>query len=320
MHYGIGDWAADWQKTKRVCTARYFGRYFALQLDGNVLSESDFKLFVESASDENNLNALVGDFAARGLQAGLAQRIDQSVGDLPLDRPELMLALIFTNGEFLGRADAGPFNEPFTASWRSAHWYLKRLSDSAVRRGAFEKAFTLSGGMAVASYIISLQDKAINEPDPQNPPVLTTEDLEALKAVWLERMADETADVARQLSEPNLLSRLFRWQQFGGEDAPRAWATSVGSSPDTIVALLKQLVNRGTSHTMGDLVARPTETFHREHFNAFVPVAVARTSLAKVEKALLSPEDQRVVALFERHAAAWDRGVRGLEDLNEEDP
>lgn len=318
-HYDIREWDPEWRKAKRVCSARYFARYFALQLDDSVLSESDFALFVQAASNETELVRLVGALAARGLLPALAHRLDESVGELPMDKPELLLALFFSTGELLGRPNQSLYNEPFTASWRSALWYLHRLPDSASRRVAFEKAFAGSEGMAIPGEVLSIQDAAMNKPDPQNPPILSEDDLEALKALWLERMVAEVVDIERQLAQPNLLARLFRWQQFAGEDVPKAWATSAGSSPDTIVALLRQLLNRGESHTMGDLVGTPTETFHKQHFDAFLPVEVAQASLAKVDKTKLGPTDLRMVALFERYVAAWDKGAPLVEDPDEED-
>lgn len=319
MHYGIGDFSGDWLKAKRVCTRRNFDRYFELQLAGDVLSESDFALFVRTAIDPEKLAIVVASLADRNLQAPLAQRLDQSVNDLPLEQPALLLDLIFTNGETLGRPDSGPFNEPFVASWRSAHWYLRRLPGSGERRSAFTEAFRSSGAMAVPATILSLQDKAMSEPDPQNSPIFTAEDLSALKALWLERMEEQAADVDRQLSEPNLIARLFRWQQFGGDERPKEWVTMVGSSLATIVPLLQQFVNRGSSQSIHDLVATPTESFHREHFEAFLPVEVVQQALDQVDRTNLTDVERKVVSLFERHVELWNIGLDKLRDFDPEE-
>jgi hypothetical protein len=304
MHYG-DDFRPDWLRAKRVCTKRYFDRYFALQIAGDVISESDFVQFTQSAGDPAALALMVSSFAERNLLAALANRLDQSVNELPLDNPVPLLALLFGNGEQLGRSDSSPLNDPFVASWRSAIWYLARLPDSAIRRDVFADAFKASDAMAVSAFVLSLEDDALNKPDAGRAANFTVEDLEALKQLWLTRMGEHAADIAKQLAEPGLISRLYRWMQFGGDAAPRAWATARGSAPETVIPLLRGFINRGLSQSWGDLVATQTESFHRQHFDDFVPVATVAATLANVDRMRLTPDDAKVIALFEKHASLW---------------
>ncbi len=177
MHYG-DDFRPDWLRVKRVCTKRYFDRYFALQIAGDVISESDFVQFTQSAGDPVALALMVSSFAERNLLAALANRLDQSVNELPLDNPVPLLAFVFGNGEQLGRNDRSPLNDPFVASWRSAIRYLARLPDSAIRRDVFSNAFKASDAMAVSAFVLSLEDDALNKPGAGRTANFTVEDLE----------------------------------------------------------------------------------------------------------------------------------------------
>lgn len=305
MRYG-DDFRPDWHREKRVCTKRYFDRYFALQIAGDIISESDFVQFTQSTGDPAALALMVSSFRERNLLAALANRLDQSFNELPLDNPVPLLALMFDNGEQLGRSNSSPLNDSFVASWRSVIWYLARLPDSAIRRDVFANAFKTSDAMAVSAFVLSLEDDALNKTDARRAANFTVEDLEALKQLWLKRMGEHAADIAKLLAEPDLISRLYRWKQFGGDAAPRAWATARGSATETVIPLLRGFINKGLSQSWGDLVATQTKSFHRQHFDDFVPVATVAAALADVDRTRLGPDDAKVITLFEYHGRLWD--------------
>lgn len=307
MYYTHGDFTREWLRNKRVCTERNFDRYFALQISGNVISESDFTLLLQSMSDAEAFALAVAALAERGLLPALAQRLDQSVSELPVDCPINVLSFIFTNGERLGRQNSSPLNDFYLASWRSAIWYLARLPDSSARREAFSAAFLASDAMAVPATILSIEKKALAEPDPQRPPNFDAADLEALTTLWLVRMEEHATDVAGQLAQPDLIARLFRWKDFGGDEAPRDWATTVGSNPETVVGLLRGFLNRGLKQSIEDLVATPTESFHHEHFDVFVAPDVILATLSNLDKSALPPEDIKLIEMFERQAKRWQK-------------
>lgn len=306
-HYGT-DWQESWRGEKRVCSARNFDRYFELQLSDDVLSESDFALFLRSAIDAHALHDIVRRLEKDGLLPGLARRMEQSVKTIPLENVALILALMFENGEKLGSESEDLFNEPFVACWRGAYWYLARLGDSATRRTVFESALGEDTPLGAAAFVLSLQQKALEDPDPRSPPIFARDDLEALTALWVRRIEARAADTVTFLDTPNLVSRLYRWKQFGGDAGPRAWAVACASEPDHIVPLLRQFVNRGLSQSINDLVATVTESFRVEHFRDFLPLDVVRASLARIDRSALGPEDGKLVALFERQSEAWDTG------------
>lgn len=307
-HYGT-DWQESWTSEKRVCSARNFDRYFELQLSGDVLSESDFSLFLRTATDADALHDTVRRLEQDGLLPALAQRMEQSVKMISLDEAALVLGLMFENGEKFSAESEDLFNEPFVACWRGAYWYLSRLDGSAARRAVFESALREDTPLGAAAFVLSLQQKALDEPDPRSPPIFTRDDLTALTALWVRRIETSSAEVATFLRTPNVVSRLYRWKQFGGDEAPQAWATACATVPENIVPLLRQFVNRGLSQSVNDLVATVTESFRVENFRDLVPVEVVRASLAQIDRTQLSAEDAKLVALFERQSAAWDKGV-----------
>jgi hypothetical protein len=288
---------------------RNFDRYFALQLEDDILSESDFARFLAAARNVRDSLAfpqIVEDLIRRGRQVALVNRLEQSVDDLPLERPELLLALMFGNGEALDRGGIMGMNAEFLTSWIAAHRYLARLSDSRARREAFTKAFEASHFLAVPATLLTIQQQAFDEPDKKDPPIFDLDDLKALQRLWVDRMAQSANNLDYQLTQPNLLGRLYRWRQFGDVEAPGDWATEIARSRDHVLALLKQFVNRGSSQSINDLVATPIDSFQRENFEAFLPVSVVRNTLSGLPRDTLDVEGRQIIALFERYAQSWD--------------
>lgn len=306
------DWQDRWTNEKRVCSTRNFDRYFELQLSDGVLSESDFALFLSAATDADVLRDNVHRLEQGGLLPALAQRMEQSVKILPLDDPALIVRLMFENGEKLSEKSEDLFNEPFVACWRGITWYLSRLNDSGSRRIVFENALTESTPLGAAAFVLSLEGQALDEPDPRSPPIFTREDLVALTRLWILRVEVQAADVAAIIERPNLVSLLYRWKQFGDDEAPKAWATSCAKVPGNVVPLLRQFVNRGMSQSSNDLVATVTESFRVDNFRDLLPLEVVRASLAQIDLSQLDADDQKLVALFQRQSATWDGGAGDL--------
>lgn len=298
-----------WIREKRVCVQFMFDRYFALQLSDDILSESDFARFLKAANDRDDPHvfpAVVSDLFKRGKELALVNRLERSVEELPLDRAELLLALLFTSGERLDQDGLASMNGPFLTCWVTVDRYLARLPDSKTRRDAFVTAFEAGTFLAVPAMILSLQERAHSKPDSNDPPLFELEDLKPLQRLWVERMEERAQDLAYQLTQPNLMGRLFRWQDFEGKRPPCEWASEVGRSPDHIVALLNQFMNRGQMQGFEDLVATPMNSFHREQFEAFLPIEIVHDTLEKLDRQSLSEEDRKTIALFEQHAASWD--------------
>lgn len=54
MYYESGEWTMMWTSDRRVCSARYFPRYLALQTSAGEMSENEFDSFLYVSGDANN--------------------------------------------------------------------------------------------------------------------------------------------------------------------------------------------------------------------------------------------------------------------------
>ncbi len=308
--YGA-DWIESWMTAKRVCTTHTFDTYFDLQAPSGSISESDFAGLIAASADDQAWPAYVQTVVDRDLRGALAMRLDQSVRQLPIDRPERWLALMLSNGEQLAR---DPFNDSHLASWRSAIWYLRRLPKSSDARAALLTALQQTQALSVAAYVISIDDEARKKPDPQHPPILDEDDFAAAKAAWVSIAESKSNDIARFLEEQDLVSLLYRWRDFASLDQPRAWVARAATDPHNVLSLLRAFVNVSSQQYLGEHVAMKVESFRKEYFDDFLPVSDVKEQLAKLDRTKLSNGQRKLVEMFENHAAKWAVGYSAVED------
>jgi hypothetical protein len=319
-NYNSGEWTRNWMDTKRVCTTRGFDRYFELQLPAGTISESDFAEFVSASTDAVRLREVVQSFVGRGLREALAFRLDESVQRLPLDNASLLLAIIFENGENLDSPSQSIFNNAFTASWRSALWYLRRLQSSDIAFAAFSAAMATTESLAVPGAVLSIDDQARTEQGGRFPPILSELHSIEAKRLWVTRIEEQAENIDGMLGREDLLKLLYRWKQFDGDDAPRNRVIRVVSKRSRLPELLMRFVNVGTSQNFGDVVATKTETFHQKHFEDFLDVATVNSGLAQLAQADLTAEKQRVIAIYIRHASRWEMQASATALTHEDAP
>jgi predicted KAP-like P-loop ATPase len=84
--YG-NDWHQGWVAEKRICTSRFFPRYFELQTAMGELSESGFVHFLEETGDADRLALAIADIEANDLLISLISRMRESIDRLPRRTP-----------------------------------------------------------------------------------------------------------------------------------------------------------------------------------------------------------------------------------------
>ncbi len=125
----------SWLTAKRVCSRRFFPRYFELQTSVGEMSERRFVAFLDATATEDGLAAAIVDVEADGLLPSLMARFDESVDRLPVDNAAVLLPGMFGIAEKLTvLRDVDPFNSPWLSAWRATSWFLKRVPEDSFAR------------------------------------------------------------------------------------------------------------------------------------------------------------------------------------------
>lgn len=183
-HYGH-EWYSHWIAEKRVCTERFFPRYFELQTPNGEISESEFQQFIAAAGDQKSLAARIEDLKSRDLLGSLAGRLDEASTKLPVELARTLLPAMFRVAEhFAGQQALDPFSSPWVSAWRATSWYLDRVP-KAERGQALLDALVETGCLSIAAILIHLKNPAEHQDESPRTVLLDLTVIEALKAEWL---------------------------------------------------------------------------------------------------------------------------------------
>ncbi|WP_334035657.1 P-loop NTPase fold protein [Burkholderia orbicola] len=296
-----------WLTAKRVCSRRYFPRYFELQTAAGEMSERRFVAFLDATATEDGLAAAIADVETDGLLPSLVARFDESVDRLPVENAAVLLPAMFEIAQKLAGLRAGdPFDSPWLSAWRATSWFLKRVPEG-MRGGLALEALRQTKALSIAAILIHLNDPADRKEGENDAfdPALDTDTVEAMKAEWLRLMRSRAADVDALIAEPDLMSYLYRWRDYAGSlDEPREWMVEAVRTDEGFARMATRMMNRGTVHAWGDRVSAPHNTFNKQTIDDFVGIDVAKVRSDAIDPAEF-PEHEEALRTLRRSVDMW---------------
>ncbi|SHJ70739.1 KAP family P-loop NTPase fold protein [Paraburkholderia terricola] len=296
-----------WLTSKRVCSPRYFPRYFELQTALGEISERRFVAFLDATATKDGLAAAIADIEADHLLPSLVARLDESVDRLPVENAAVLLPGMFRIAQKLaGLTDGDPFNSPWVSAWRATSWFLKRIPDG-VRGGLAIDALRQTKALSVAAILIHLSDPADRREDDDGAfdPTLDLHTIKAMKAEWLRLMRSRAVDGDALIAEPDLLVQLYRWRDYvGSMDEPREWMARAIRTDEGFASMSTRMMSRGTSYSVGDRVSTPRNTFNRQTIDDFIGIDVAKARCDAIDTAEF-PEHEEALRTLHRSLEMW---------------
>lgn len=282
------DFHFGWLNEKRVCSARYYPRYFELQTAPGEMSESRFAAFITATATEHMLAEAIAGIEADDLLASLVARFDESVHILPIRNAAVLLPGMFVIAQKLAdRGDTSSFLSPWISAWRAAHWFIKRMP-SNVRGQIVLQAFRQTKALSIAAMLINLSDPDATRRQGSGAwdPALDIESVNGMKAEWLRLINDRAGDVAALINERDLASQLSWWKEFTGSlEEPRNWVAQGIQSDSGFAAIATRMMRRVTTHTTGKFVSEFRNHFDKADIEDFIGVEVAKTKLETIAPA-----------------------------------
>ncbi|UTD55096.1 KAP family P-loop NTPase fold protein [Halomonas sp. MS1] len=284
-NYGDGS-RPIWLAEKRVCSPRYFPRYFELQTAVCEISERRFVEFLDATTSNEELNKAIAGIEAEDLLAGLAARLDESVERLPVENASVILPGMFRIAEKLaGTGEAGLFNSPWVSAWRATSWFLKKIPQELRGELAF-RALHQTQALSVAGILIHLDDPKDQSEDRTSAfdPSLELKDVEAMKVEWLRLIRNLAADGSTLKTKADLVFLLYRWKEYSGSlEEPRIWMSQAIKNDEDFAFMATRMMSRGTSHSWGDRVTTPHNRFSRETIDDFVGIDIAKARCETID-------------------------------------
>ncbi|MGN8088094.1 KAP family P-loop NTPase fold protein [Ralstonia sp. 22086] len=303
--YYAEDFHAHWLTAKRVCTTRYFPRYFELQTADGEMSESRFVAFLDATGTADALSSAIEEIEQAGLLPSLAARIDESVSRLPIENAQVLLPALFRIAEKFAGGNLDPFRSPWISAWRAVTWFLKRVPEE-LRGDLALAALRETEALSVAAILIHLNDPADRKEgtDETFDPTLDLDTVAALKDEWL-RLVRSRAANGTLYTAPDLVNLLYRWRDYSGSlDGPREWMLEAIRTDDSFAEMASRLMSRGTRYSAGDRVASPHNTFSRQAIEDFIGIDLAKERSDALDPAQY-PAQEEALRVLRRSLALW---------------
>ncbi|MFT5330402.1 MAG: putative KAP-like P-loop ATPase [Parasphingorhabdus sp.] len=308
-NHGFGEgFYAIWIKEKRVCTTRFFDRYFELQNKEGSITESDFVEFLDASARKTDLEDYCQKIESRGLLSSLAERMDESVSQLPVTAAANIIPQMFMIGEkLIGNRVEDPFNSPWISAWRATSWYFNRI-DKADRKQLFTESLKEADALAVPAILISL-DYDSREKGSEREYLFEDENLIEMTVAWVDKIELIAQNPDALLAKPNLIQLLYRWRSFSGSlEAPKKWLDQAVKKDSTLVSIILSFLSRGTSQGWGDRVAKVTKSFNRDTISLFFDINSLSRRIEKIELSNLSPDESDAIKILRGHIEKWEKG------------
>ena len=294
-----------WLNEKRVCTARYFPRYFELQTTAGELSESRFVAFLAATAAETGLATAIADVEADGLLPSLVARLDESFVRLPAENASVLLPAMFRIAQkFADQSDLGPFNSSWYSAWRATSCFLAQIP-VGVRGNLTLEVLRQTKALSVAAMLIHLNDPADHRPGDAFAPELDLDSVTALKVEWLRLIRLRAADGETLMDEPDLLNLLYRWRDYSGSlDEARDWVARAIRTDHGFANMSTRLMSRGTSHSSGDHVSTTSIIFSKATINDFIGIDVAKHKCNLIDPEKF-PEHEEALRMLHIYLEKW---------------
>jgi predicted KAP-like P-loop ATPase len=304
-NYGDG-FHLNWLAAKRVCSPRYFPRYFELQTALGEMSERRFVEFLDATATDAGLAATISEVEADGLLPSLVARFDESVDRLPVENATVLLPGMFSIAQKLVGLRGDSFNSPWISAWRATSWFLKRIPEE-LRGDLVLEALHRTKALSVAAMLIHLNDPADQKEGKADTfdPVLNLDTVGAMKALWLQLIRSRAADAYALITAPDLMFQLYRWKDYSGSfDEPRCWMLDAIRTDDGFASMATRMMSTGKSHSWGDRVSTVHNMFNREPIEDFIGIDVAKARCDAINPADFS-EHELSLRTLHKHLEIW---------------
>lgn len=304
------EFLAIWLRERRICSPEMFDRFFQFGIPENDISQAEINQVIALAGDRQGLVQSLTGLNRRGLLPLLVERLEVYKDDIPVDAAVPFVTALFDIGDVIPEDPPGVFIGPSTHIRRVVHWYLRREPDQSQRMETLSQSIQETSGLMQP--LILAYDEVSPKRREENPEscLVSLEDAEKLKTLSVNKVSSAAKDGKLAGSE-KLGPILYRWLDWGSADEVRQWVSNVASSPEGALTILRSLVERGTTQTMGDQVGRVTWQVSLENLERFVDLEKFRAQIGGITQSSLGDRDRNAVRAFQR---ALKRRAQGKPD------
>jgi len=304
------DFADEWLREQRVCSDRFFDRYFSFAIPEDDLSQAQIDRILAKTNDRNELCSELKSLAEQGLLEVAMQRLEAYKQQISPDRAIPFITSLFDIGEKLSQNAGGMFEiSPTIHASRIIYWFMKTVDGNENRRRILLECLNRTTGLSLPVHFVSIQDQALTEARTSDSVLLDAPSVEELKSI-LRAKFETAASNAGLDNNPHLLMILLRWSAWGGLEPAKTFCVRLVSTQEGALKLLKAFLARSLSQGMGDHVGQESWFIQLANVEYFLPWEDVAKSLAGLDEKALSPEYKRGLDAFQEAVKRRQEGKK----------
>lgn len=306
--FPITGWAFDnvsfssaedqWFRDLRVGHPDVFDRYFLLATPRGDISEAELQRLIAMTRDRDALVRELEGLRARGLLLTALDRLDSYKDRIPLANAVPMATALYDVGDDISDEQFGGSSLiPGSLSpGRIVKWHFLQDPDPASRRALLETAIRATRGLYLPVRQVSLEVRDPEDTTKTANWLLDESDVGRLKALCVERISAAATDGSLE-RQAHLAYLLYRWREWAGPDAPKAYVARLLETPNGALSLLRGFLHEMRRSTMGESVPRVIRYIKLSELEHFVPLDLLEQQVTAAESAIRK-EDRVSVDAF----------------------
>ena len=289
---------AQWEKSFRVCSRRYFDFYFQLVVPEGEVSSAEIETTVECTCDQNQLIKNLVQYIDSDRIRPALESFRARLKSVPPDRLANVFGALIDIGDRVkhsGSMIAGRVPEFLYVSW--AIFDVLNLMSAQQRVTILDDRFRSTDGIGTAVDVLDTI-KAINKEQDNKYSEFDEAALANLRKVVVGRIK-QLASTRSLLDKEFLPKILYFWKTWGDATEVSKYVTGVLSGPDgDFLRFLDKFIYQSTSVAMGERVARIKNKVAIRGLAAVIDIkdVTKRVSLIK-EKELPSAHEKEILEI-----------------------
>jgi predicted KAP-like P-loop ATPase len=312
------DWELKWRSQLRICSADIFPVYFRLAVPEGAISKADLQATLQAAESVDALRDLFqatsrvlrpdGTSKARAL---LERLLDLTHDGIPSNKLlAFVTALLQVGDELLVPHDEHRGMFDFGNESRIARllYHLLKREQQQDRCKLLTEGMAVGAALGVMEYFLGqLQQEVDKSKNGGETPLIDEACLSGLKQGFVTLTKARSQD-GSLLSNPRLISVLYRWRDWGQEQDIRVWASSVIQSDVGLKRLLGGFVQRSITQAFSDVVGRMELRLNPVLISPFVDIALVATRVEGLLKTALDENERLILAQFSKEYSLIQAG------------
>jgi len=305
-------------KDRRIASSKYFQTYFRMSIDSDAISKNELATILDQPSHTATVSDTLKESVKRPQRDGSTrakawlEALTAHADEIPVAAAEPFLRGVFAVADELDVENDRARGWAFGNNFLRIHWLIRGIlyertsleERSAILLAAAQSAQLSWLGSLTASGWEDHHPREGKQRDPDDKCLFTEAGADAIRALFLERIAAAAAD-GSLIDASNLMRPVHLWLDFSEDKQPvREWMAHQIENDVSLVRLAQELTSEVWGQSSDDLVSMRSDRASVSSLDSLMDPEKFRANLVRLQDRLqVGSDDANAV---DRFLKAWE--------------